>query len=87
MVPQKRKYYSERYLCKQEIKQMPSQDALAMLTSSDQKERTRPEARKSVSSSHRMTFREVNVSEHFNVIRFLGFEHFGQDVLSGNEEN
>lgn len=66
---------------------MPSRDALVVPTSSDQKERTRPEARKSVSSFHRMTFREVNESGHFNVIRFLGFEHLLQDVLSGNEEN
>lgn len=66
---------------------MPSQDTLAMPTSSDQKERTSPEARKSVSFFHHMTFKEVNESEHFNVIRFLGFEHLLQDMLSRNEEN
>jgi len=66
---------------------MPSQDALAMPTSSDQKERTRPEARKSVSPFYRMTFREVNESGHFNVIGFVDFGHLLQDVLSQNEEN
>lgn len=66
---------------------MPSQEASVGPTSPDQKGRTRPEARKSVSSFHHMTFREENESRLFNVIRFLGFEHLLQDVLSGNEEN
>lgn len=66
---------------------MPNQDASVMPTSSDQEERTRPEARKSVSSFHHMTFREVNESEHFNVSRFLALELLLQDVFSGMKKN
>lgn len=66
---------------------MPNQDALAMPTSSDQEGKTRPEARKSVSSFDHMTFREVNESENFNVSRFLGFKHLLRFVMLGNEEN
>lgn len=66
---------------------MPNQDVLAMPTSSDQEDKTRPEARKSVSSFHHMTFREVNESENFNVSRFLGFKHLRHFVMLGNEEN